>query len=118
MKRAKMTLPVLGCAVLAVVSCNSDTGSETLNIAERAGSAKGGLAEIVGQSGLPLRDYMVHLVNYNAGQLWKWQATVSDAHRDHLTIPKTEAEWEDAESAALTLRVAGKGHTVRQISRG
>ncbi|MEL0209219.1 MAG: hypothetical protein VW935_06735 [Novosphingobium sp.] len=53
---------------------------------------------------MSLRDYMVHMVNYNAGQLWKWQATVADESGEHQTVPKTDDEWEEAESAALTLR--------------
>jgi hypothetical protein len=105
----RSTLPILASGLtlaLALAGCrNADEGSQ----AEASGSAAAGidgvdLTQTVGQSGLLLREYMTHLVNSNANDMWKWQATVTDAKGDQLTLPQDDEEWEDAESAALTLR--------------
>lgn len=90
-------------AALALLTggCNSAPQTDAKGV-NAQGSADP--SQIVGESGLSLRDYMVHLVNYNAGQLWKWQSTVSDEKGERQTIPQSDDEWEEAESAALTLR--------------
>jgi hypothetical protein len=53
---------------------------------------------------LPLPELMGHVMQRNAAQLWAWTALESDVAGNHSGEPKTDEEWEDAESDALTLR--------------
>ncbi|MES2303155.1 MAG: hypothetical protein V4521_13945 [Pseudomonadota bacterium] len=53
---------------------------------------------------LPLPELMGHVMQRNAYQLWAWTAVESDANGNHSGEPKSDEEWEDAESDALTLR--------------
>lgn len=52
---------------------------------------------------LSLKDFMGHVVHPNAMRMWDWQAYVSDAKGSRSTLPSTDEEWEQAESAALTV---------------
>lgn len=52
---------------------------------------------------LPLKEFMAHVMQRNATQLWSWSAWISDEHGDRYTSPHTAAEWENAESDALSL---------------
>ena len=56
------------------------------------------------EAALPLKEFMGHLLQRNAGQLWVWTAYVSDANGSRYTSPTGLADWEDAESDALTLQ--------------
>ncbi|MDF8334680.1 hypothetical protein [Novosphingobium cyanobacteriorum] len=53
---------------------------------------------------LPLPELMGHVMQRNATQLWAWTAQETDAGGNHSGEPRTDEEWEDAESDALTLR--------------
>lgn len=57
-----------------------------------------------GVSDLPLPEFMGHVMQRNAEQLWAWTSTEVDAGGDHSGAPKTVEEWEQAESDALTLQ--------------
>lgn len=48
-------------------------------------------------------DYMTHLIEHNAMEIWDRQMIVSDADGSRSTEPRTAEEWEEAESFALTL---------------
>lgn len=61
-------------------------------------------AQTQSQSTLPLKEFMGHVMQRNAVQLWQWTALEVDAQGDHFNKPRTEEEWEDAESDALTLQ--------------
>lgn len=52
---------------------------------------------------LPMNEFMAHVVQYSAANVWKWQGFVTDASGERDLSPKTDADWEDAESASLTL---------------
>ncbi len=52
---------------------------------------------------LPFNEFMGHVVQRNAIQLWAWTAVEIDASGETSGKPKNESEWEDAESDALTL---------------
>lgn len=56
------------------------------------------------QSRLPLKEFMGHVMERNAEQLWGWTSLEVDRQGDHSSTPRTEKEWEDAESDALTLQ--------------
>lgn len=52
---------------------------------------------------IPLKELMAHVMQRNAGQLWRWTAYLIDETGEHSGRPKTDEEWEDAESDSLTL---------------
>ena len=54
-------------------------------------------------SSLPLIEYMAHVIEPNAKQLWRWQGFVVNEKGVTNFEPKNDAEWEEAESAGLTL---------------
>jgi hypothetical protein len=56
------------------------------------------------QSQLPIKEFMGHVMQRNAEQLWQWTAMESDIHGDRSSRPVTEEDWEGAESDALTLQ--------------
>lgn len=104
---------------LMLAGCNSaqtGKGPEASGSAAASGANGVDLSQTVGDSGLVVREYMTHLVNSNAEDLWKWQATVTDANGEHSTVPTNDDEWEQAESAALTLRELTK--PLATIGRG
>jgi len=53
---------------------------------------------------LPLKEFMGHVMDRNAAQLWRWTAYEIDEKGEHSGKPTTELEWEEAESDALTLQ--------------
>jgi hypothetical protein len=55
------------------------------------------------RSQLPLDDFMGHVVERNAEQLWAWSAEEIDATGTHSNRPVTDKDWEDAESDSLSL---------------
>ena len=56
------------------------------------------------QSQLPLKEFMGHVMQRNAEQLWGWSALELDSKGEHYTKPASEQDWENAESDALTLQ--------------
>lgn len=55
-------------------------------------------------SAQPLTEFMGHVLQRNAEQLWAWSAEETDAAGDHSSAPRSDEEWEHAESDALTLQ--------------
>ena len=53
---------------------------------------------------LPLTELMGHVMQRNALQLWAWTALEADSTGNHSGEPKTDEDWENAESDALTVR--------------
>ena len=56
------------------------------------------------RSELPLTEFMGHVLQHNAERLWAWTALESDRNGQHSGQPRSAAEWEQAESDALTLQ--------------
>ena len=56
------------------------------------------------QSQLPIKEFMGHVMQRNAEQLWQWTAEETDIHGDRSGKPVTQEDWESAESDALTLQ--------------
>ncbi|MDX3908402.1 MAG: hypothetical protein QHC67_01085 [Sphingobium sp.] len=52
---------------------------------------------------LPLKEFMGHVMQRNAEQLWQWTALLIDEKGEHSGQPNSDEEWENAESDALTL---------------
>lgn len=67
-------------------------------------------------SDLPLAELMGHVFQRNAEQLWAWTSIETDASGDHSGAPRSEDQWEQAESDALTLHQLTyvlQGHAAR-----
>ena len=56
------------------------------------------------ESSLPLKEFMGHVMERNAEQIWAWSAIEIDRQGQHSGKPASEQEWENAESDALTLQ--------------
>lgn len=56
------------------------------------------------QSQLPIKEFMGHVMQRNAEQLWKWTELETDAQGERSGKPVSEEDWENAESDALTLQ--------------
>ncbi|HEX7874355.1 MAG TPA: hypothetical protein VF475_15690 [Sphingobium sp.] len=56
------------------------------------------------ESHLPLNEFMGHVLQRNAEQLWTWTAWLIDEKGEHSGRPVTEQQWEEAESDALTIQ--------------
>ena len=58
---------------------------------------------------LPLDEFMGHVMQRNAEQLWSWSAEEVGTAGELSGRPQTDAAWEEAESDALTLRQLARG---------
>lgn len=67
-----------------------------------------GVAAAQASAPLPLKEFMAHVVQRNAVQLWAWTAVEVTSAGEVSGRPKTEEEWEDAESDALTVEQLAK----------
>jgi len=55
------------------------------------------------RSQLPIKEFMGHVFQRNAEQVWGWTAEEVDVRGTHSSRPVTEQDWENAESDALSL---------------
>lgn len=100
--------PVVTCwaATLLVLSaCNgapqTDSSSAKPTPAAAASPAAGQSPPY--DTSLPMPELMAHVVQYAGDGVWKWQGEVLDKSGEHSLYPKNDAEWEEAESASLSL---------------
>ncbi len=90
-------------ASLLLASCSpAPETSGTGNSASGTTSAAAGGAP-VDPVKLPMKEFMGHVMQFAGTNVWKWQGFVTDESGEHDLSPKTEKDWEDAESASLTL---------------
>jgi len=52
---------------------------------------------------IPIKEFMGHVMEFSAESAWKWQGWTNDQSGEKSLFPKNEAEWEQAESASLTV---------------
>jgi len=52
---------------------------------------------------LPMKEFMGHVMQFSGDQVWRWQGFINDEQGERSLFPKTDAEWEEAESGALAL---------------
>jgi hypothetical protein len=57
-----------------------------------------------GRSSLELKEFMGHVMQRNAEQVWAWTALEIDKDGERYTRPQNDQDWENAESDALTLQ--------------
>ena len=90
-------LPALGaCTAAAPGQSNAATQAATANAAAADATA-------ATEPQAPLKEFMGHVMERNAEQLWAWTAESEDATGPHSGQPTSEAAWENVESDALTL---------------
>ncbi|WP_461160283.1 hypothetical protein [Sphingobium sp. TomMM35A] len=53
---------------------------------------------------LPINEFMRHVMQRNAEQLWQWTALEIGKDGEHSGKPVSDDDWENAESDALTLQ--------------
>jgi hypothetical protein len=58
------------------------------------------------QAHVDMKTFMEHVLSPAAGVIWRVNAVVIDEKGEHDLSPKSEAEWEQIESAAATLAEA------------
>lgn len=52
---------------------------------------------------LPMKEFMGHVIAYSAHNIWNKQGWITDKSGERSLFPANDEEWEDAESASLTL---------------
>jgi hypothetical protein len=52
---------------------------------------------------LPMKEFMGHVMQFSGDQIWRWQGFINDEKGERSLFPKTDTEWEEAESGALAL---------------
>lgn len=52
---------------------------------------------------MSMKEVMGHVMQFSGENIWKWQGYVTDEKGERSLFPKTDEEWEQAESAGLTL---------------
>lgn len=90
--------PLAAAILLAVSACSTGDAS---NEQAAKSAPKGDDAPY--HIGLKLDEYMAHVMQYAADGVWDRAGFVIDKDGEHSLFPKNDEEWEDAESAALTL---------------
>lgn len=68
-----------------------------------AAPAKPPAKEAAGAPQLPMKEFMFHVIQYSAQNVWSKQGWITDKAGQRSLFPKNDQEWEDAESACLTL---------------
>lgn len=91
--------PIIAFLALGVLGLTSCDKPETVQ-APKPGEAGN---QLVPGSELTLNEYMAHLMQHNARETWKWQGEIMDEKGARFTYPTNDEEWEEAESAALTV---------------
>ncbi len=95
--------PTIGSGLLIVLAaCSPASNAPQANNAE-PNAAAGAASPVQSANDIPLKEFMGHVMDRNAAQLWLWTTYLSDAQGDHYTQPRTEKDWINAESDALTM---------------
>jgi hypothetical protein len=91
--------------LLSTAACTSkDAGNESNGAAAVAYSDDGtAIALPADLAKEPMLEFMNHVMQFSAEQVWKWQGYVTDEKGERSLFPKTDDEWLQAENAALTL---------------
>src|SRR5262245_38741623 len=95
-RRALLRAAILGSVcVVTMIGCGQSATEAPQTTAPQATGAQ------APERGM--KDFMVHVVSYSAFNMWNWQGWVTDKDGTRALFPKTDEEWESAESAAQTL---------------
>lgn len=80
-------------------STNSSSGKQTPAATALPAAGKSPPYDVT----LPMPELMAHVVQHAGDGVWKWQGEILDKTGEHSLYPKNDAEWEEAESASLSL---------------
>ncbi|HWW63688.1 MAG TPA: hypothetical protein VNZ43_02925 [Sphingomonadaceae bacterium] len=85
-------------------AANTAAGNDVApaELAARAAASKAG-DDAPYYTALPLKEFMPHVMQYAGDGVWKRQGYIIDDKGEHSLFPKNDEEWEEAESASLTL---------------
>lgn len=101
MMSARMIIALGVC--MSVSACgNGGTASQE----ERSQPAKVATSQSAiasDQVDIPMKELMGHVMQFSAENVWNRQGYASDAQGERSLFPSTDEEWEEAESAGLTL---------------
>jgi hypothetical protein len=92
-------------AALALAACGpkASTGNAAAPTPAAASASDEGGHLPADFARLPMKEFMGHVMQFTANQFWKWQGFINDEKGERSLYPKTDEEWEEAESGALTL---------------
>ncbi|WEK01160.1 MAG: hypothetical protein P0Y59_05580 [Candidatus Sphingomonas phytovorans] len=98
MYRNKILLSRVAVLAFLLSGCsgNEDSGQTKANAAVA-------ISATPFNTSLPTKEFMLHVMQYAGDGVWKRQGWVSDKSGERSLFPRNEAEWEEAESASLTL---------------
>ena len=85
---------------LSLTACENKSAHESGSASQSVMNAPS-----IGESEVtPRRELMLHVMQRNAEQLWDWTVYSADAaEAGYSAAPKTDEDWMDAESDALTI---------------
>jgi hypothetical protein len=86
---------------ILIALCLTACDAQPLKTAEQKEVAKSSGA--VDSEVRPLKEFMGHVIQRNAEQLWAWSEEISDANGFRSLAPKSDADWLNAESDAMTM---------------
>lgn len=88
-------------AALCLAACSPKEEVSTPTGPAQPGMGAATIADF--KSALPVKEIMGHMVDYNAFGVWNRQGWLINAEGVHEQFPTTDAEWLNAESAAISL---------------
>lgn len=96
-----VVLAFVATMTIAVAACSPTGGSDGQAAAPEGQAAVAATAPF--DTSMPMKEFMAHVMQHTADGVWKWQGLEVDKTGERSFLPKNNADWEDAESAALTL---------------
>ena len=101
----RATGALLTAVLLVTAGCAKKEAATDANAAAGVAYAQDGSAIALPAdfAKLPMKEFMGHVMQFSADQVWKWQGYMSDAQGEHSLFPKTPEQWVEAESAAMSL---------------
>ena len=111
--RLSIGLPVLTLA-LACCTAQHNNPARAQGSSDAAQATAGNSKNVYGQPlrtandapydvKMPISEFMPHVMQYAGDGVWKWQGYIADSKGERSLFPKTDEEWEQAESGGRTL---------------
>jgi hypothetical protein len=98
--RARLALPIVLSLFLPACSPKAQSGNEAANAGSGMAADDALPADF---AKLPMKEFMGHVMQFSGDQVWRWQGFINDEKGERSLFPKTDTEWEEAESGALAL---------------
>jgi hypothetical protein len=97
-----MRIVLAATALILLGACSQQEGNEATG-ANAAAPTAAAVGQIPFNTDLPQKEFMAHVIQYSADNVWKHQGYIIDEKGETSRFPKNAEEWEEAESASLTL---------------